>query len=150
MTKKIEPVFHYTYSHPNGKRGSIDAILESGVLLPPCLTPQFHIQEANARATIAGDKRVQKAFDADSKCLLFSQRTDWEPASFRGVGQTVLTNLEDYAKHGISAYRISVDRSILHPYMKLMRLVRMPSWMQANLAKIARDCGSDPYDWFGC
>jgi hypothetical protein len=145
--KPQAPVYHYTYS------GRINVILASGTLLPPYLTPGFAAQVADAIS-----KRMDinnPAWIANKKLLLFSQRTDWEPASFRGVINiktgvvTDIIRLDDYAKNGTDVYRIAVDRSILHPYLKLLRLVKYPQAAAKRLAEIAREIGGNPYDWYG-
>jgi putative intracellular protease/amidase len=67
-----------TYSH------NIGGILESKSLLPPDLTPRYAAQEAQAVAECGEVVLKDKGFVADKKLLLFSQREDWEPASYRG------------------------------------------------------------------
>jgi hypothetical protein len=138
-------VWHYTYNH-------IVEILESGVLLPPRMTPNFN--DLNSSILQRGESiKKNRGFQADSKLLLFSQRADWEPASFRGlvVGGTLidLHKLEDYEAYGMRVYRVGVSRDLLHPWMRLKRLCGMPPVMARALEKIAREIGSNPFDWWG-
>jgi hypothetical protein len=91
---------------------------------------------------------------ADASLLLFSQREDWEPASYRGVmdidGNVFdLPKLEDYEAHQIGVFRIGVSRSLLHPWIRLKEISKMSVGMAAGLEKIARDIGSNPFDWWG-
>jgi len=145
--KNDKTVWHYTYSH------NIGAILESKVLLPPYLTPGFRMQEASAVAQFGESILKDRGFVADKKLLLFSQREDWEPMSYRAVmtplGPIDLHGIEDYSKYGMDVFRIAVSVSILHPYLKLKRLAGMPKDMAANLDRIAGQFGSNPYDWWG-
>lgn len=138
-------VWHYTYSH------NIRAIMRSGVLLPPCMTPGYKAQQANMVAAnldpnAAGAK-------ADGALLLFSQREDWEPASYRAIRKWFsvidLHKLEDYEEYGIHVFRIGVPRSLLHPWVRLKTMSKMPAGMGRSLEAIARDIGSNPFDWFG-
>lgn len=136
MKNKI--VWHYTYGHRIGE------ILSSGVLLPPCRCPDYHLSDA---AAIAHTQEGR----ADGKLLLFSERQDWEPASYRGVqkdGVIVdLHRLEDYADMG--AYRIGVSTAFLKPYMRLCSMVRMPKKMDVALRATAAGHGSNPFQWWG-
>jgi hypothetical protein len=139
-------VWHYTYS------SNIGSILRRSVLLPPCMTPGSAVVEQQVRN--AGLDPNSNAHKADASLLLFSQREDWEPASFRGYrtwyGSTIdLLELEDYEEHGIQVYRIGVPRSLLHPWVRLKEMSKMPTGMGRELEKIARDIGSNPFDWFG-
>ena len=150
MRNQDQPLmWHYTYG------ATINLIMDSGVLLPPYLTPAYSVQERNAQALgLFNTKGSKKAWIADARMLLFSQRQDWEPASFRGVesmsgGRKDLLTLEEYEKYGIMAYRIGVDRNILHPYMKLKRLVNIPAEMAEKLTTIAIKVGGNPFDWWG-
>ena len=138
-------VWHYTYDH-------IMDIVESGVLLPPRMTPHFN--RSNSTLLLFGDLiRKDRGFQADSKLLLFSQRDDWEPASYRGLvvgGRVIdLHRLEDYEAYGKRVYRIGVSRDLLHPWMRLKRLCGMPTSMAKALEQTARDIGSNPFDWWG-
>ena len=144
-------VWHYTYS-------SIKAILQSRVLLPSGMVPQYQENlDLNLTLLHPEVKLHEEAFAglaADAKLLLFSQREYWEPASWKAYmrpdGETVeLHKLEDYEKNGLPVFRIGVSRSLLHPYIRLIEMVKMPKWMAANLEKIARERGSNPYDWWG-
>jgi hypothetical protein len=132
-------VWHYTYDH-------IVDILESGVLLPPRMTPHFNHLNSSLRQFGGG-------FQADSKLLLFSQREDWEPASYRGLslgGRIIdLHKLEDYEAYGKRVYRIGVSRDLLHPWMRLKRLCGMPSAMGKALEMTVRELGGNPFDWWG-
>jgi len=137
-------VWHYTYSH------NIKAILESGVLLPPRMTPQY-LSNACFSAGIDLDHSDVKA---DASLLLFSQRKDWEPASYRGLmdsdGNVVnLHRLEDYEVYGMDVFRIGVSRSLLRPWIRLKEMSKMSGGMAAGLEKTARAVGSNPFDWWG-
>jgi hypothetical protein len=144
-------VWHYTYSN------NIAAISESGVLLPPIMCPNYtaRMRSSCASHNLPTHLVDTKAAVADARLLLFSEREDWEPASFRGfrnvrTGEvTDLHRLEDYAEYGCDVYRIGVQRGILHPWMRLKELVRMPHGMGVALEQIAREIGSNPYDWWG-
>jgi len=131
-------VWHYTYSH------HIDEIIESGALLPPRLVPSLWEEVA-----VDGNK----GFDADKKMLLFSANPEWEPSSYRSVGinghVVPLHNLTDYAKYGITVYRIGVDNSILKPWVRLTKLARRPREMVRTLENTARELGSNPFDYWG-
>lgn len=139
MSKRT--VWHYTY-HSN-----IEAILRSRTLLPPYLTPQYYTR--NTGATI-GDKNGARQ---DAKMLLFSQREDWEPASYRGVqtaiGPVNLFKIEDYEAWDITVYRIGVSTKHLKPYPVLRRLVGYPDGMHAAQLQINREIGANHYDWWG-
>jgi hypothetical protein len=143
--KQNNTVWHYTYDQ-------IVDILESGVLLPPRMTP--HFSDLNSSILQLGESiKKNKGFQANSKLLLFSQRADWEPASFRSFvvgGQLIdLHKLEDYEAFGKRVYRVGVSRDLLHPWMRLQRLCGMPPAMARALEKIAREIGSNPFDWWG-
>jgi hypothetical protein len=139
--KKHHIVWHYTYNH-------IVDILKSGVLLPPRMTPHFNY--SNPSLLFFGDDvRKNRGFQADSKLLLFSQREDWEPASYRTLDGTPLYKLEDYEASGNRVYRIGVSRDLLHPWMRLKRLCSMPHAMASALEDLAREIGSNPFDWWG-
>ncbi len=147
MSAKKQPntVWHYTYDH-------IVDILESGVLLPPRMTTHFN--DLNSSILQLGESiKKDRGFQADSKLLLFSQREDWEPASYRGLalgGKVIeLLKLEDYEAYGKRVYRVGVSRDLLHPWMRLKRLCGMPPAMAKALEKIAREIGSNPFDWWG-
>lgn len=141
MRKSKQVVWHYTYSH-------IEEIIESGVLLPPIMCPHYE-----TRTCVPAHMLYSKETVADAKLLLFSQRKDWEPASYRAISvwgmPFPLHKLEDYAKHGMDVYRIGVRRSLLYPWLRLMELVKMPPQMGRSLEKIAREIGSNPFDWWG-
>jgi hypothetical protein len=116
------------------------------------MTPHFN--DLNSSILQLGESiKKDRGFQADSKLLLFSQRADWEPASFRGlvVGGTLidLQKLEDYEAYGMRVYRVGVSRGLLHPWMRLKRLCGMPPRMARGLEKIAREIGSNPFDWWG-
>jgi hypothetical protein len=138
-------VWHYTYD-------DIVDIFESGVLLPPWKTPHFNDLDASL-LVFGGSIRKGKGFRADSRMLLFSQREDWEPSSYRGLvkaGTVIdLHRLEDYEVYGIRVYRVGVGRDLLHPWMRLKRLCRMPPDMAKALETTARELGSNPFDWWG-
>jgi hypothetical protein len=138
-------VWHYTYDH-------IVDILGSGVLLPPRMTPHFNDLNSSILQLSESIKK-DRGFQADSKLLLFSQRADWEPASYRGLtvgGRIIdLFKLEDYEAYGKRVYRVGVSRDLLHPWMRLKRLCGMPPQMARGLEKIAREIGSSPFDWWG-
>jgi hypothetical protein len=143
--KTRQIVWHYTYSH------NIEAILQSGVLLPPIMCLHFNTPQ-NSAFGMAGFN--SKAHLADAKLLLFSEREDWEPTSYRAVacldGTVIpLHKLEDYAEHGFSVFRIGVPRSILHPWLRLKEMVKMPREMGRALENTARVLGSNPYQWWG-
>jgi hypothetical protein len=142
--KKV--VWHYTYSH------KINAILHSGVLLPPKMTPGY-LTPSNA-CVLAGNDLTHPDITADASLLLFSQREDWEPASYRGLadrdGNIIdLRKLEEYEAYGIRVFRIGVSRSLLHPWIRLKEMSKMSVGMAKHLEKTARDVGSNPYDWWG-
>ena len=145
MRKNKQVVWHYTYNH-------IVDILESGVLLPPRMTPHFNERDSSILEFGESIKK-DEGFQADSKLLLFSQREDWEPASYRAArlgGRIVpVHRLEDYELYGWRVYRVGVSRDLLHPWMRLKRLCGMPPAMARALEQIARDLGSNPYDWWG-
>lgn len=138
-------VWHYTYSH------NIKAILESGVLLPPCMTPGALQMELAVKKE--GIDPNSQEYKADAAMLLFSQREDWEPASYRAVniGGMVhpLYKLEEYEAFGFDVFRIGVSRKHLHSYMRLKEIVHLPDEMARNLDKTARAIGGNPFDWFG-
>src|SRR5271167_3903437 len=143
--KTRQIVWHYTYSH------NIKAILDSCVLLPPIMTPRYNTPQQSSFGT---DKHNSTEYTADAKMLLFSEREDWEPASYRGYltddGKIIdLHKLEDYAERGIGVFRIGVPRSILHPYIRLKEMVKLPSAMARGLAKVAYELGSNPFQWWG-
>src|ERR1019366_3323779 len=100
-------VWHYTYSH------NIKSILESGVLLTPRMTPGY-LSASNA-CVLAGIDLTHPDINADASLLLFSQREDWEPASYRGLADRDgnvfdLHRLEDYVVYGMDGFRIGVSR----------------------------------------
>lgn len=133
-------VWHYTYN------SHIREILISGRLLPPAKLANLN-EGQHSRHGDAG-------YESDKKMLLFSANDYWEPSSYRAIqspdGKIVdLYNRSDYAKAGFRIFRIGVDRSRLHPYMKLKRLARMPKDMAQSLAASVRKLGSNPYDWWG-
>jgi hypothetical protein len=138
-------VWHYTYDH-------IVDILESGVLLPPRMTPHFNDLDSSI-LQLGESINKDKGFQADSTLLLFSQRADWEPASYRGLtvgGRIIdLFKLEDYEAYGKRVYRVGVSRDLLHPWMRLKRLCGMPPAMARALEKTARERGGNPFDWWG-
>ena len=118
-TKKNQPtVWHYTYNY-------IVDILESGVLLPPIMC--HHYETHN---WVPAHMLYSKEVVADAKLLLFSQREDWEPASYRALNvggeEVLLRRLEDYAALGLKVFRIGVSRDLLHPWIRLKRLCGMP------------------------
>lgn len=143
MRKNKERIaWHYTYSN------SIDAILESGVLLPPA---ELHIDYG---AALSRSERKSRGFQADEKLVLFSENPLWEPASYRGVhfpyGTIVdIHRLEDYPLYGFTVYRIAVPTYRLKPYTQLLREVHMPKEMAKSLAESARKLGANPYQWWG-
>jgi hypothetical protein len=100
-----------------------------------------------------GSHVVLQGSVADAKLLLFSQREDWEPASYRAVSvwgmPFPLSKLEDYAERGIGVFRIGVRRSLLRPWVRLKEMVKMPREMGRNLEQTARGVGSNPFDWWG-
>ena len=142
MRRNKQVVWHYTYSH------HIDEIIESGVLLPPIMCPHYETS-----TVVPAHLLYSKETVADAKLLLFSQREDWEPASYRAISvwgmPFPLHKLEDYAKHGMDVYRIGVQRSLLHPWVRLKEVVKMPKEMGHRLERTAREIGSNPYDWWG-
>ena len=141
VQKNKQVVWHYTYNH-------IEDILESGVLLPPIMC--HHYETHNF---VPAHMLYSKEVVADAKLLLFSQREDWEPASYRAVRvggeEFPLRKLDDYARLGWKVFRIGVERNLLHPWLKLKRLASMPPEMGRALERVARDLGSNPYDWWG-
>jgi hypothetical protein len=143
--KNQQTVWHYTYNH-------IADILESGVLLPPRMTPHFNYSNPSL-LFLGGSMRKDRGFQADAKLLLFSQREDWEPASYRSITlgsiKIYLHKLEDYEAHGKRVYRVGVSRGLLHPWMRLKRLCGMPPAMGRALEQSARELGSNPFDWWG-
>jgi len=139
-------VWHYTYSH------NIKSILESGVLLPPRMTPGY--LSASNVCVLAGIDLTHPDINADASLLLFSQREDWEPASYRGLADRDgnvfdLHRLEDYEVYGMDVFRIGVSRSLLHPWIRLKDMSKMSAVMAAGLEKTAREIGSNPFDWWG-
>ncbi len=134
--------WHYTYSH------RINAILESGMLLPPAA---LHLDYwASLRLSVT----TSLGFQADEKLLLFSENSLWEPASYRGVqgpdGTIVdIHRLDDYQRYGFKVYRIAVPTYRLKPYTQLLREVHMPKEMAKSLDESARKLGSNPYQWWG-
>lgn len=143
MRRSKQLVWHYTYSH------HIEEIIDSGVLLPPIMCPHYE-----TRTFVPAHMLYSKESVADAKLLLFSQREDWEPASYRAVSfmglMTIpLTKLEDYAARRIEVFRIGVQRSLLHPWTRLKEMVKMPPQMGRNLERTARELGSNPFDWWG-
>ena len=139
-------VWHYTYSH------NIKAILESGVLLPPRMTPGY--LSRSAAFVLAGNDLTHPDIKAAASLLLFSQREDWEPASYRGLGDRDgnvfdLHRLEDYEVYGMDVFRIGVSRSLLHPWIRLKEMSKMSAVMAFGLEKTARGMGSNPFDWWG-
>jgi len=143
--KRRSTVWHYTYN-------AIVDILESGVLLPPRMTPHFNERDFLIRQFGESIKK-DKGFQADAKLLLFSQREDWEPASYRAArlgGRIIpLHYLNDYELYGWRVYRVGVSRDLLHPWIRLKRLCGMPPAMARSLEQYAREMGSNPYDWWG-
>ena len=141
---KSKVVWHYTYQH------NIKKILKSQVLLPPYLIPGYAATDAVVQAGLDPNSRENIS---DKKLLLFSEREDWEPASYRGYrtffGVIDLLKLEDYAKHDIAVFRIGVENKHLKPYTALCRSVSMPKGMFNSLWKIAVELGSNPYQWWG-
>jgi len=135
-------VWHYTYSH------NIEKIIKSGTLLPPALIPDYIGGDVLHEALHGADRGVK----ADRKLLLFSEREDWEPASFRGVmtplGPIDLHSIEEHSKH-IDIFRIGVDTRHLKPYGQLCRLVSMPRETRNGLRDIAVKFGSNPCEWWG-
>jgi hypothetical protein len=115
VRKNKQVVWHYTYSH------DIKEIIASGVLLPPIMC--HHYETHNF---VPAHMLYSKEVVADAKLLLFSQREDWEPASYRalkvGGKEVQLHRLNDYAAHGLRVFRIGVPRNLLHPWMTLKRL----------------------------
>src|ERR1700722_207149 len=141
--KKHHIVWHYTYNH-------IGDILESGVLLPPRMSLPFDDPIINSSLFMFGEAvKKDRGFQADSKLLLFSQREDWEPASYRTLNGMPLYKLEDYETSGRSVYRVGVSRDLLHPWTRLKRLSGMTHAMARALEDVAREIGSKPYDWWG-
>jgi len=144
MRKNKQVVWHYTYNH-------IVDILQSGVLLPPMMTPHFNERDSSI-LELGESIKKDKGFQADSKLLLFSQRADWEPASYRAarLGGRIIPvhRLDDYELYGWRVYRVGVSRDLLHPWMRLKRLCGMPPAMARALEQVARDLGSNPYDWW--
>jgi len=145
-TKKNQPtVWRYTYN-------TIVDILESGVLLPPRMTPHFNERDCLIRQFGESIKK-DKGFQADSKLLMFSQREDWEPASYRvaRLGGRIIPvhRLDDYERYGWRVYRVGVSRDLLHPWIRLKRLCGLPPISAKGLEEYAREMGSNPYDWWG-
>jgi len=140
--RKSKVVWHYTYQH------NIKPILESQVLLPPCMCPgTIHNADVRQYGDTPGGA-------ADAKLLLFSEREDWEPASYRGYrtwyGRVIdLHKLEEYVERGVAVFRIGVETRHLKPYTQLCRSVGMPKKMFDGLWKIAVRIGSNPYQWWG-
>ena len=145
--KQHGTVYHYCYS------SHIREILTSGVLLPPRLTPHYATRRNSAIREFGEHITQDKGYRADGKLLLFSQRTDWEPASYKGIltnGKVIdLFKLEDYAEFATDVYRIGVSRALLHPWVRLKSMSGMPTDMGRALEDIARNIGSNPYDWWG-
>ena len=141
--KTDELVWHYTYGHHFGE------IVATGMLLPPLQV------DSKVEAEMPHDYYESRAYKSDAKMLLFSSNVYWEPASYRGVadrrtGAVVdLHRRDDYERVGLKIYRFGVNRSILHPWMKLKRLAHMPHKMGQALEGHARRIGSNPYDWWG-
>jgi hypothetical protein len=146
-------VWHYTYS------AHIREILESRVLLPPRMCPHFSdrlsFYDPAVRDHLQSGAHAAHGFNADSKMLLFSQREDWEPASFRGIYRKSTGDsfdahsLEDYEEYGVHVYRIGVDRSLLMPWKALTRAAGMHKDQVKTLEKIARNFGGSHCDWWG-
>jgi hypothetical protein len=141
-TKNNQPtVWHYTYDR-------IADILESGVLLPPIMCHHYE-----THTSVPAHMLYSKEVVADAKLLLFSQREDWEPASYRAarLGGRVIPvhRLDDYELYGWRVYRVGVSRDLLHPWIRLKRLCGMPPAMARSLEQYARELGSNPYDWWG-
>lgn len=140
-------VWHYTYSE------NIKAILDAGVLLAPCRV--MTAETSGMTDEEFAEAKTHRSFMADARLLLFSTRQDWEPASSRGLqdsttgGITQLLHVEDYAVYGIQIFRIGVNRNILKPWVRLKQIVRMSREMADSAEKTARDCGSNPFDWWG-
>jgi len=148
VSRHRQIVWHYTYSQ------HIEEIVKSGALLPPYMVPGFTCHnDALVLAIIRNDQQSYDQIYADAKSLLFSQRDDWEPASYRGLeigDQTIeLHSIDDYSKYNRDVYRIGVRRSLLRPWTQLPRLVRMDAQMQRALEHGARGLGSNPFDWWG-
>jgi hypothetical protein len=143
----VKLVWHYTYEH------RIRAILDSGAILPPAsvLSANSYGIDDDLHSAFQGSR----GFSADARLVLFSERQDWEPASYRAyrngtTGEVVdLTKREQYAKVGLKIYRIGVNRDVLKPYMRLKQIVRMPKIMSAGIEDLARELGSNPFDWWG-
>lgn len=143
MGSMAEIVWHYTY----GDR--LNRIIKSGALLPPAMVSAIYLTMG------ISEEAATKEFRADMKMLLFSSNSTWEPASYRGVqdratGEIIdVHRLEEYAQYGMEVFRIGVNSSILHPYLKFKRLARLPTRMARALEEIARGLGSNPYQWWG-
>ena len=143
--KNKQLVWHYTYSN------NIKAIVDSGVLLPPCMTPHALVMELAVKRE--GLDPNSQEYKADAAMLLFSQREDWEPASYRAVNIEGMVHplykLEEYEAFGIDVFRIAVSRKHLYSYTRLKEIVHLPEEMARSLDKTARAIGSNPFDWFG-
>jgi hypothetical protein len=114
------------------------------------MTPHFNDPNFDSSLFMFGEAvKKDRGFQADSKLLLFSQREDWEPASYRTLNGMPLYKLEDYETSGRSVYRVGVSRDLLHPWMRLKRLCGMPHPMARALEDLAREIGSNPLDWWG-
>jgi hypothetical protein len=98
------------------------------VLVPYCeeIIRRYKMQGVAAKSRPNGKLTVDAYFKSinlnystvrsDASLLLFSQREDWEPASYRGLadrdGNVIdLHKLEEYEAYGIHAFRIGVSRS---------------------------------------
>ncbi|HXW55526.1 MAG TPA: hypothetical protein VEJ67_07250 [Candidatus Cybelea sp.] len=135
-SRKSKIVWHYFYSN------HVHEIIQSGALLPPALQPQYHGADDQVKGS--------KGCDSDRKLLLFSEREDWEPTSWRasadGAGNTLdMHKVADYARLGVAMYRIGVQTKHLKPYLRLVREVRMPDQMKKALIETAEQRGSNPY-----
>ena len=89
------------------------------------MTPHFNDLDSSI-LQLGKSIKKDRGFQADSKLLLFSQRADWEPVSYRGLtvgGRIIdLFKLEDYEAYGKRVYRVGVSLDLLHPWMRLKRL----------------------------
>lgn len=136
---KSKIVWHYTYNH-------IKDILKSRVLLPPALNPTYRdsflesLMQTNPElAARMLDGKHRKGYESDKKLLLFSEREDWEPASYRGWsdGDGVvkpMMKVSEYDERGIRIWRIGVETKHLKPWARLTQIVRMPGWMSQSLS----------------
>lgn len=142
-------VWHYTYDQ------AMQGILKSGAVLPPSQTPGNSARSMGVTEKEFARQSSYKGFQIDTTLVLFSERDDWERASYRTLGnratgnEICLTRLEDYTFVGWNVFRIGVHHTSLLPYKQLLRSVCMPMAMERRLDHRSWEIGANPKEWWG-